>query len=127
MRLDYPASVKIVRVPCTGKVDVIHLLRALERGADGACVIGCMEGDCHFTSGNLRARKRVEQARHILDAIGIGGQRVEMFNLSSSEAPLFVKHVREMNERILELGPNPVKAGAALSRSGADTPCAAAV
>jgi coenzyme F420-reducing hydrogenase delta subunit len=126
MRLDYPASVKIVRVPCTGKVDVIHLLRALERGADGACVIGCMEGDCHFNSGNLRARKRVEQARRILDTIGIGGQRVEMFNLSSSEAPLFVKHVREMNDRILALGPNPVKAGAAQSRSKADIPCAAA-
>jgi coenzyme F420-reducing hydrogenase delta subunit len=127
MRLDYPASVKIVRVPCTGKVDVIHLLRALERGADGVCVIGCMEGDCHFTSGNLRARKRVEQARQVLDTIGIGGQRVEMFNLSSSEAPLFVKYAREMTERILQLGPNPVKAGAAQARSGADAPCAAAV
>jgi coenzyme F420-reducing hydrogenase delta subunit len=86
-----------------------------------------MEGDCHFTSGNLRARKRVEQARHILDAIGIGGQRVEMFNLSSSEAPLFIKHVREMNDRILQLGPNPVKAGAAQTRSEADARCAAAL
>jgi coenzyme F420-reducing hydrogenase delta subunit len=124
MRLDYPASVKIVRVPCTGKVDVIHLLRALEKGADGACVIGCMEGDCHFTAGNLRARKRVEQARRILDAIGIGGQRVEMFNLSSSEAPLFVKHVQEMNERILAFCTNPVKGG--LARNEPDTQCAAA-
>lgn len=109
MRLKYPASIKIVRVPCTGKVDVIHLMRAFEKGADGAYVVGCMEGDCHFNSGNLRARKRVAQVSEILNTIGIGGDRVQMFNLSSSEAPLFVKYAVEMNERILELGPNPIK------------------
>lgn len=109
MRLKYPATVKIVRVPCTGKVDVIHLLRAFEKGADGAYVVGCMEGDCHFNSGNLRARKRVAQVRSILNTIGIGGDRVMMYNLSSSEAPLFVKYAQEMTARILELGPNPIK------------------
>jgi coenzyme F420-reducing hydrogenase delta subunit len=109
MRLKYPTSVKIVRVPCTGKVDVIHLLRAFEKGADGAYVVGCMEGDCHYNSGNLRARKRVAQVRTILNTIGIGGDRVMMYNLSSSEAPLFVKYAQEMTARILELGPNPIK------------------
>jgi len=109
MRLKYPATVKIIRVPCTGKVDVIHLLRAFEKGADGAYVVGCMEGDCHFNSGNLRARKRVAQVRAILNTIGIGGDRVMMYNLSSSEAPLFVKYAQEMTARILELGPNPIK------------------
>jgi F420-non-reducing hydrogenase iron-sulfur subunit len=109
MRLKYPSSIKIVRVPCTGKVDVQHLLRAFEKGADGAYVVGCMEGDCHFNKGNFRARKRVMQVRRILDTIGIGGQRVEMFNLSSAEAPHFVKYAKEMHERILELGPNPIR------------------
>jgi coenzyme F420-reducing hydrogenase delta subunit len=109
MRLEYPANVKIIRVPCTGKVDVLHLLRALEKGADGACVIGCMEGSCYFKGGNYRARKRVEQAAKILDSIGIGGQRVRMYNLSSGEGTLFAQYANEFTEHIRALGPNPIK------------------
>jgi coenzyme F420-reducing hydrogenase delta subunit len=109
MRLEYPTSIKIIRVPCTGKVDLQHLLRAFEKGADGVYVVGCMEGDCHFNAGNFRARKRVAQAQKILDTIGIGGERVRMYNLSSSEGPLFAKFATEMQAKILELGPNPIK------------------
>ena len=109
MRLSYPTSIKIIRVPCTGKVDVIHILRSFEKGADGVYVVGCMEGDCHFNKGNFRARKRVEQAQKLLEEIGIGGERVKMYNLSSSEAPLFVEYAKEMSEKIFELGPNPIK------------------
>jgi len=109
MRLEYPTSIRIVLVPCTGKVDVIHILRAFEKGADGVYLVGCMEGACHFKTGNLRARKRVEQAAKILDAVGIGGDRVRMYNLSSGDAPLFVKYAREMQDLILSLGPNPLK------------------
>ena len=100
MRLRYPDTIRIVSVPCTGKVDLIHLLRAFEKGADGAYVVGCMEGDCRYETGNLRARVRVEQAKRILDTIGIGGERTQMFNLSSSEAPRFVEIASEMTERI---------------------------
>lgn len=109
MRLTYPTSIKIVRVPCTGKVDVIHMLRAFEKGADGVYIVGCMEGDCHFKSGNFRARKRVEQVQKLLNTVGIGGDRVQMYNLSSGEGPLFAKYATEMNEKIMELGPNPIK------------------
>lgn len=109
MRLQYPTDIRIVRVPCTGKVDVIHLLRAFERGADGVYVVGCLEGDCHFNSGNFRARKRVEQAKEILDTVGVGGERVRMYNLSSSEGPRFAAYAREMDELIRGLGPNPIK------------------
>jgi len=109
MRLNYPSSIRIIRVPCTGKVDVLHILRCLERGADGVDVVGCREGDCHFQNGNFRARKRVEQAQHLLDRIGIGGQRVRMCNLSSSDAPLFVRYAEEMHAAVLNLGPNPVR------------------
>ncbi len=109
MRLQYPSSVKIIKLPCTGKVDLIHLLRSFEKGADGVCVIGCLEGACQYTSGNIRARKRVEEARRILDSIKMGGERVQMFNLSSSEAPTFVKLITEMTANIKELGPNPMK------------------
>ncbi len=107
--MQYPTNINIIRVPCTGKVDIIHILRAFEKGADGVYAVGCLEGDCHFNTGNLRARKRVEQAAKILDTIGIGGQRVQMRNLSSGEGPLFVEYAKEMVELIRELGPNPLK------------------
>jgi F420-non-reducing hydrogenase iron-sulfur subunit len=109
MRLSYPTNVNIIRVPCTGKVDVLHILHAFEKGADGVYAVGCMEGDCHYTSGNLRARKRIEQAKKILDAVGVGGERVAMFNMASSEGPRFAQAAVEMVEKIKALGPNPVK------------------
>ncbi len=107
--MTYPTSIKIIRVPCTGKVDSLHILRAFEKGADGVYVVGCREGDCHFNSGNFRARKRVEQVQQILDTIGIGGHRVRMCNLSSSDGPLFVRYAEEMHAKITEAGPNPIK------------------
>ena len=109
MRLSYPSNIKIIKLPCTGKIDLIHLLKSFEKGADGVYVLGCLEGACQFTSGNLRARKRVEQAQQILEAVGIGGERVQMYNLSSSEAPMFVQFAKEMTEKIIEMGPNPIK------------------
>ncbi len=109
MRLSYPSNIKIIKLPCTGKIDVIHLLKSFEKGADGVYVLGCLEGACQFTSGNLRARKRVEQAQQILETVGIGGERVQMYNLSSSEAPMFVQIAKEMTEKIIEMGPNPIK------------------
>ena len=109
MRLQYPDTIRIVSVPCTGKVDLIHLLRSFEKGADGVYVVGCYEGECRYNKGNFRARKRVEQAQKILESVGIGGERVQMFNLSSSEGPLFAKYAEEMTEKIQKLGPNPIK------------------
>lgn len=109
MRLKYPDTIRIIRVPCTGKVDIIHLLKAIEKGADGAYVVGCLEGDCRFENGNLRARKRVEHAQEILEKIGIGGERVRMYNLSSGEGPRFAEVAKEMTEKIIEMGPNPMK------------------
>jgi F420-non-reducing hydrogenase iron-sulfur subunit len=109
MRLQYPNNVKIISIPCTGKVDLIHILRAFEKGADGVYVLGCLEGECRYDRGNFRARKRVEQAQQILESIGIGGDRVQMYNLSSSEAPQFVRFAKEMTEKIKKMGPNPIK------------------
>jgi F420-non-reducing hydrogenase iron-sulfur subunit len=109
MRLNYPASIKIIRVPCTGKIDVLHVLKAFEKGADGVYAVGCREGDCHYNAGNFRAKKRIEQAQAILDTIGVGGERAQMYNLASSEAPRFVEIAKEMTTKIQALGPNPVK------------------
>ena len=105
MRLQYPDNIRIVRVPCTGKVDVKYLLEAFESGADGVMVAGCLEGDCHFLTGNLRARRRVERAKAILSAAGIEPARVEMYNLSAGQGPRFAEIVTEFTERIFGLGP----------------------
>ena len=108
MRLDYPANVKIIRVPCSGKVDALHLLRAIQKGADGAYVVGCLEGTCHYNEGNFRARERVEYVRTLLEEIGMEADRVRMYNLSSGEGPTFAAYAKEMTEYIRSLGPSPL-------------------
>jgi len=109
MRLSYPASIKVVLVPCTGKIDLLHVIRAFELGADGVYGLGCLEGDCHFERGNLRARSRFTEAQRLLDEVGVCGERAQMYNLSSSEAPRFVQIAEEMVDRIRRLGPSPLK------------------
>jgi coenzyme F420-reducing hydrogenase delta subunit len=116
-RMQYPANVRIVHVPCTGKVEVEHLLAALERGIDGVLVAGCLEGGCHFVEGNLRAKRRVEAARQTLDEVGLGRERLRMVNLSASEAPMFVARILEMVDMVRSLGPNPLRASAAREES----------
>ncbi len=107
-RISYPPNVKIIRVPCSGKVDILHILKAFEKGADGVYVAGCLEGDCHFKNGNVRAAKRVAQAQKLLDSIGIGGERVEMVNLSAGMGERFAETARRLTEKIRALGPSPI-------------------
>lgn len=109
MRLQYPGTVRVLRLPCTGKIEVNYLLAAFERGADGAIVAGCLEGGCHFQEGNLRARRRVERAKQFLSEIGLEPERLEMFNLSSAEGTRFAEIVREMSARIVKLGLSPLR------------------
>lgn len=120
MRLQYPTNIRIVELPCTGKVNPQMLLKAFEEGADGVYVAGCMEGDCHFLRGNLRAKRRVKYVKGLLDEIGVGGERLEMFNLSSSMGPRFAQIAREMTERIKALGPSPVNRKAQASAADED-------
>jgi coenzyme F420-reducing hydrogenase delta subunit len=109
MRLSYPSNVKVIQVPCTGRVDIIHLLKALEDGADGVYVAGCLEGECHFLTGNLKAKRKVQYVKKVLEEIGVEPGRVEMYNLSSGEGPRFAQIAKEMADRIKDLGPTPVK------------------
>jgi F420-non-reducing hydrogenase iron-sulfur subunit len=111
MRLDYPSNLKIVQLPCSGRVDMLHLLKAIEEGADGVCVAGCLEGECHFVEGNLKTRKKVEAVKKALASTGVEPQRVEMFNLSSAMGPRFAEIATEMTETIRALGPTPVVQG----------------
>ena len=108
-RLQYPAGVRILPVPCTGKLEMENILEAFEKGADGVLVFGCPEGDCHFVEGNLRARRRTDRIREMLDEIGLGSRRLRMVNLSDSMAVEFVREMREMTETIRRLGPNPLR------------------
>jgi len=108
MRLEYAPNVRIIRLMCTGKVDTVHLLKAFEDGADAVFVAGCEEGDCHFLEGNLRAKRRVAQAKRMLKEIGIEPERLEMVHAGASDAPAFVGAVNEMTERARKLGPNPL-------------------
>ena len=106
----YPPNVKIVRVPCSGKVDTIHILKAFEKGADGVYVAGCLDGDCHFKNGNIRASRRVASVKDLLDEIGIGGERLEMVKVSAGMGERFADIAEQMTEKIRQLGPNPVHA-----------------
>jgi coenzyme F420-reducing hydrogenase delta subunit len=112
MRLNYPSNIKIINVPCTGRVDILHLLKAVEDGADGVYVAGCLEGDCHYVSGNLKAKKRVTYVKKVLEDIGLEPERVEMYNLSAAQGTRFAEIAREFTARIRELGPSPVGSGA---------------
>jgi len=105
MRLQYSPNVRIVRLPCTGKVDGLHIMKALEDGADGVFVAGCLEGQCHYLKGNLRAKKRVAYIKRLLVEVGVDPDRVEMYNLSSAMGGRFAEIVEEMTEKIKKIGP----------------------
>src|SRR5512132_4174071 len=111
MRLQYPGNVRVLRLPCTGKLEVNFILAAFERGVDGVIVAGCLEGGCHFLEGNLRARRRVERARQLLAEAGLEPERLEMFNLSSAQGARFAEIVTEMSGRLMKLGKSPLRPG----------------
>lgn len=113
MRLSYPAEIKVIQVPCTGRVDILHLLNAIEDGADGVYVAGCLEGECHYREGNFKARRKVAYVKKVLEELGLAPERVEMYNLSSAQGARFAEIANEMAEKIRQLGPTPVVPGSA--------------
>lgn len=112
MRVQYPPNVRVLRLPCTGKVDTAYILKAFEKGVDGVIVAGCLEGGCHFQEGNLRARKRVGLVRQVMEEAGFESERLKMFNLSSAMGQTFADIVEEMTNTVKKLGPNPLKLSA---------------
>jgi coenzyme F420-reducing hydrogenase delta subunit len=118
MRLQYPANVRVLRFPCTGKIEQNDILTAFEGGIDGVIVAGCLEGGCHFAEGNLRAKRRVERAQRIMREIGLEPERLEMYFLSSAEGGRFAEIVREMTNRLKKLGPSPLRANVETTNAG---------
>jgi len=100
MRKQYPTNIRIVRLPCTGKVDENMVLRAFVEGADGVMVAGCEIGSCHFIQGNVRAVKRVEHAKKLLGETGMNPDRLEFYHIAASQGPLFATTSAEFTERI---------------------------
>ncbi len=99
-RIDYPAAIRVLPVPCTGTVGTRDLLKALEQGADGVLVVACPEGNCHHLNGNLRAARRLAQARALLQQAGLSPERLALEHLGVGHARAFADAVRAMAERI---------------------------
>ena len=101
----FDASVRLVQVPCTGRVDGIHILKALEDGADSVFVLGCLEKNCYYDTGSIEGRKRVEYVKQMLSEVDIEKERVEMFNAASTNAWAFPEVVSKMVGVAKKLGP----------------------
>jgi F420-non-reducing hydrogenase iron-sulfur subunit len=104
-RTPLPPTVRLVLMPCTGRVSPLHLLSTLADGADGAMVAGCLEGQCHYREGNFQAIDRVAFVQRLLESVGVEPERVRMFTMSAGEPPRFVAAVREMDRVIGGLPP----------------------
>ena len=105
MRLQYPPNIRIIRTPCTGRLEVEYFMKAFENGADGILVAGCEEGGCHFKEGNLIAKRRVNYTRDILSESGIEKERLRMVNIGAADARPFAQIVQDMVETVRKLGP----------------------
>ena len=108
MRLQYPPNVRIIKTPCTGRLEVQFLMKAFEKGADGVLVAGCLEGGCHFTDGNYFAKRRVNSTRELMAELGLEKERLRMVNVSASMARPFTDIVKDMVETVRQLGPSPL-------------------
>lgn len=109
LRLQYPSNIRVIRVPCTGEIDITHILRAFENGGDGVFVAGCLKGQCHYVDGNYKAEERILFLRELLKKIGFESQRLSMFFISTGMGTMFVETVQSFIERIRKLGPSPHK------------------
>ena len=105
-RLNYPAEVKIIRVPCSCRVNPMFILRAFQRGADGVILCGCHPGDCHYTSGNYYTRRRMAALFSMLDYLGIEKERTRVERVSAAEGAKFAATMNDFVEKVVALGEN---------------------
>ena len=104
-RIKYPANIRIIRVPCSARIDPKLVIKALERGADGVLISGCHPGDCHYTEGNYHARRRMLMLFKMLDFLGFDQRRVQMSWVSASEGSKWAEVVEGVTEDVKSLGP----------------------
>ena len=108
-RLQYPPNVRPIRTMCSGSVDPVYVLRALLNGADGVIVGGCHPGDCHYVSGNYKARRRIAALKTILNTLGMDADRVWFRWISAAEGPKFAATMREVTAEMKKKGPSPLR------------------
>jgi len=105
-RIQYPPNVRVVRVPCSSRVNPLYIIKALQHGVDGVLVSGCHPGDCHYITGNYYARRRFTLLKKLLEAVGIESDRVNFSWVSAAEGEKFANVVTKVVEGIKALGPN---------------------
>ena len=110
-RIQYPPSIRVIRVMCSGMIHPSLVIEALTKGADGVLMCGCHIGDCHYQDGNVRAERRAEAIRVMLADFGIEEGRFRLEWVSAAEGPRFAEVVRSFTEQVQNLGPNPYKLG----------------
>ncbi len=118
-RLQYPPNIRIVRSPCTGRLEIDFIMKAFEAGVDGVLVAGCEEGSCHFKEGNFLAKRRVGTTRQLLLEAGLDPERLRMVNVSAASSQKFAEDVRDMVETVRQLGPARVRNTGAKVSTGA--------
>ena len=109
-RLQYPANIRVIRVPCSGRINPIYIIKSLLEGADPVLVSGCHPGDCHYLSGNLFARRRFVVLKKLLSLCGIDPNRVQFTWVSASEGGRFAQVIKQVTENVIKLGPNLILA-----------------
>ncbi len=100
-------DIKYIKMPCSGMTKDVYLLRAFEAGADAVIVMVCPEGKCRFVEGNIRAKKRVERIKSLLDEIELDGRRLSLFNINPKDKEAAAKIIKETLSKLKDLGPNP--------------------
>jgi F420-non-reducing hydrogenase iron-sulfur subunit len=110
-RKKYPANIRIMRVMCSGRVDPVFILKALESGADGVLILGCHPGDCHYAAGNFKTMRRMEMLKKLTDQMGIESDRIRLDWVAASEGDRFAEIIKDMTEKIKKLGPFPRNGG----------------
>jgi F420-non-reducing hydrogenase iron-sulfur subunit len=108
-RQPYPSAVKVVELPCTGRIDIVNVLHAFENGADGVLIAGCLEGKCHYLKGNLHAKRRLGYVQKLMDDIGLEHDRARMINISAAMGVQFAQLAGEHVETVKKLGPSPLR------------------
>ena len=104
-RMQYPSNVRVVKFPCTGRIDPLFILRAFQKGADGVLVSGCHPGDCHYMAGNFHARRRFAAFRQLLDFVGVDLARLQFSWVSAAEGGKWVEVVTDLTEAVRSMGP----------------------
>jgi F420-non-reducing hydrogenase iron-sulfur subunit len=107
-RIQYPSNLRMIRVMCSGAIEVTYIMEALQKGADGVFIGGCHPGDCHYQAGNYKTLRKIILAKQMLAQLGISPQRLKLEWVSAAEGQRFAQVVTDFIEEVKKLGPNPL-------------------